>query len=696
MDRRGGPRTSKEKRKQASIEAASRAADPTIQPPAGGPELGRAFFESETELVAGSSQPVLMRYVAGSRGIRKGGSVRVELPGRLAWTRPQLRGFESAGYVEVLSDNTDAVLQLSVESVTPGRQDRAAAFKVDPRVRVVRATLVDGALRKGESILFCFGPPRFGFCPGYTASIIATGPRGCVEQFVVTVATTPRARLRSLAKQPQLRLVGDAVSRVFVKVPSSLPLGAKARGAAVPVDAYANPSHRCTGTLTVGRGALAAAQRLRIERPFAVRKAFSVQAARAGIHRIELQADVEAARADNTLVLIRPKGTRAYGRAVCEVNADPAAHRLFWGDLHVHTGLSNDCKIRERLELSPRQIAEYARDVAGMDFVGFADHHQPVDAEKPVLAYLRMDEWAVQCEAARRLSRSGAFVVFPGIEYRGPERRGDTNLTFKDSDAPYPLYARESLQKIYRFCREQGADVLSTVHFHPNNGHRPAGARNARSSFEIWKNSVDHRHERLMEIYSGWGRYEHYGCYPWATAAGLLPDTSGLVRPQILHGARFGIYGSGDDHKGHAGLQGITGVWASKLTRDALFEALHARRTYAASHAKMLLRFKLGAHWMGEEVPASEVSGGPRVFSVTVAGTEDLRRVELLCNEQVIATVDPKGWKLETQLEDRRSLGRLWRNSDYDGSRFIAYRLRAVQMDWQYAWSSPIWIVPGD
>src|SRR5207247_269967 len=57
---------------------------------------------------------------------------------------------------------------------------------------------------------------------------------------------------------------------------------------------------------------------------------------------------------------------------------------------------------------------------------------------------------------------------------------------------------------------------------------------------------------------------------------------------------------------------GLTAVWAPELTREALFEALHARRTYATTTARILVDFRVNDAPMGSEI-ARPADGKVRV-----------------------------------------------------------------------------------
>ena len=129
----------------------------------------------------------------------------------------------------------------------------------------------------------------------------------------------------------------------------------------------------------------------------------------------------------------------------------------------------------------------------------------------------------------------------------------------------------------------------------------------------------------LVEICSAWGVFE------W------------LTEDALRRGARIGFAGGSDDHTArpgfasppphHFGIRGgLTAALASACTREALWEALKARRTYATTGVRILLDVTANDHAVGSAFS----TGGPVELSVHVVGTAPLWRVEVLRWPEVI------------------------------------------------------------
>jgi hypothetical protein len=154
------------------------------------------------------------------------------------------------------------------------------------------------------------------------------------------------------------------------------------------------------------------------------------------------------------------------------------------------------------------------------------------------------------------------------------------------------------------------------------------------------------------------------------------------VRDALARGYRLGFVGSGDSHDGHPGLVqlanggsgGLAGILAEDLTRDAVLEALRARRSYATNGPRIVLDVTLDGRPMGASLPAG--AGG--TLAIRVAAPGPIEAVELVTAAGVIASSDGAG---------QRSLGLESAVPDLAGGRWLYVRVR--QSDGGAAWSSP-------
>lgn len=143
----------------------------------------------------------------------------------------------------------------------------------------------------------------------------------------------------------------------------------------------------------------------------------------------------------------------------------------------------------------------------------------------------------------------------------------------------------------------------------------------------------------VTEVYSSHGSSEAVGG-PVGMAANrdMGPRTSGgTFRDALERGHRMGAIAS-NDGPGFPGTwgKGLTGLWTSELTREGVWEALQARRTYGVTGDRVRLWWTLDGHPMGSEV-SEDVDYRA---SVEVDCPRPLNRIEVVHDGAVVAVHD--------------------------------------------------------
>ena len=151
----------------------------------------------------------------------------------------------------------------------------------------------------------------------------------------------------------------------------------------------------------------------------------------------------------------------------------------------------------------------------------------------------------------------------------------------------------------------------------------------------------DARYSPVVEIVSMHGCAEHDDApRPYLHSMGPRDDR-GSMRAGLAAGRRFGVIGSTDHHAAHPGSHdhGRLGVWAAELTRDGVWGALEARRTWALTGDRIELAFALNGAPMGAETPAVP----ERAIEVDVRAGAALDYVELVRDGTAISRRDGVG-----------------------------------------------------
>jgi len=351
--------------------------------------------------------------------------------------------------------------------------------------------------------------------------------------------------------------------------------------------------------------------------------------------------------------------------------AEPARHtavaggrklNVYWGDLHRHTDVSSHRFTDGSIEDTYR----YGADVAKLDFLAPTDH---VSTGAPTTDNIQGDDyhwWRAQ-KAADLHFLAGVFTPIYAYERSMLSPGGHRNLLYLRRGAtPIPGNNKDPKDNdpAWLWERLRGQEVIATPHT-PGDVMQP---------LITWKDTKPD-FEPLVEIYQGLrSSYEYRGAPPDGRLGGTQTGEPGhFFQDALAKGLRYGVQASSDHLATHINY---TGVYAEDPSREALFAAMKARRTFAASD-KIIVDFRMGGHWMGEELRAPAPPA-----EVQVIGTAPLRRVELVRNGRVIHTVEPGLARAAFRFRDAQPP---------PGEAY--YYVRATQADGNMAWSSPIWVV---
>ncbi|VAW12664.1 hypothetical protein MNBD_BACTEROID01-2024 [hydrothermal vent metagenome] len=230
------------------------------------------------------------------------------------------------------------------------------------------------------------------------------------------------------------------------------------------------------------------------------------------------------------------------------------------------------------------------------------------------------EQWGDVQKITAAYNDPGSFVTFAGFEWHS-SFYGDYCLLSKEDNLPLEAYP--DLESLQKFARENG--VLIIPH-HPGylQGHRGANF-----------NYLDTDVSPVLEIYSEHGSAESVdGPFPYIRHSMGGRWANNTLQHALASGYRIGVVASTDDHLGYPGAygEGLAAVLAEGLSRESIFNAIKARRTYAVSGDRIKLDFRLNGHIMGEEIQFTN----KRSISIDVSGWDKIDRVEVLKNNHVI------------------------------------------------------------
>jgi hypothetical protein len=549
--------------------------------------IGRARITPDGPVVAGQHGTWTLVYEVGAYGYDE--RARLKIAWRFAsdWGTPQFTEPARANYTTVRLETkcATAVAQIGFE---PRGQVR-------PWFKTLVVSVADGSLYPGDRIWITVGDTSGGG-PGSRAQTFRE--RACEWRFFVDPFGTELYAV--LDPSPTLDVVGGGFHRLVVVAPTTVRPGEPFDALVKAEDVWGNPCERFDGTV-----ALAAEGGDLDGLPAAVTFR-SGEVAVARLAGLRLRAPGTEARI-----------AAAHGHARAESNLirelAPGERRAFWGDLHGQT----------RATVGTGTIDEYfafGRDVALLDMMC----HQANDFQ------VTEAEWQRLRREIDRYHEDGRCVIFVGYEWSGmTPGGGDRNVMYRGDVAALHRSSHAEVDDMADaatdcfpvtdlFGQFAGRDDVMLI---PHIGGRYADI----VGFH------DPRLERVVEIYSDWGRFE------W-----LLEDA-------LRSGYRVGLVANSDGHKGRPGAShpgastfgaygGLTCVLADSLTREAIFEAIRERRCYGVTAAQRI-HVELAVN--GLPMGAESTARGPVAIRGRVVGTSALERVDVFRGLEILRTVSP-------------------------------------------------------
>lgn len=299
--------------------------------------------------------------------------------------------------------------------------------------------------------------------------------------------------------------------------------------------------------------------------------------------------------------------------------------QVYYGDIHNHCNMSyGHGSLSDALSNARQQL----------DFVSVTIHAawHDLPTDDPALAYLvdyhrkgfqqAQANWSTYLRGVEAHNDPGAFVTFPSFEWHSIEY-GDYCIYYKDGQGSEIIEAPD-LEAMRHTLRTLDTPTFLIPH---HIGYRQ-GSRGI--NWAAFTNELS----PVVEIFSFHGSSERTdGPYPYLHSMGPRHEQS-TAHYGWAQGHVFGVVGSTDHHNAMPGSYGYgrLAVWAHDLTRDAIWDAIRQRRTYALTGDRIALAFTLNNTLMGDIAPTSS----NREIVVDVEGGGALDYVDVLHNNTLI------------------------------------------------------------
>jgi len=334
--------------------------------------------------------------------------------------------------------------------------------------------------------------------------------------------------------------------------------------------------------------------------------------------------------------------------------------KLFYGNLHEHSDISVCQRIHDQ---SVDESYQNMRDITALDFACVTDHGFNMNPYY----------WSYTGKLARMNHDPGRFLTFLGEEWTSTFEQynekhpygfyGHRNLVFADPYFPkwFNAQTRQTPAQLWEELRKMNADFVQIPHQLADTGNVPTD----------W-NFTDEKAQPVAEIFQVRGSYEYKGAP--REAVRITPKAGYFIHDAWARGIVIGVIASPD----HGGGYGKACVFAPELTREAILDAIRARRCYGTTAAKIFLDVRVNGHLMGEKL--KEPATGPVEVKIATRCPADIERIEVCRNNQFVYTVSPNGRQADLTYVDMEPP---------DGRSY--YYVRLIQKDGEIAWTSPVW-----
>lgn len=584
----------------------------------------------------------VVTYTVGEAGLRVGSHIALEVPA--GWTPDLGRPLHTGRRVLVPAGEVNPGYAAWLAVDADGEAWFDAAVSDCTRFQVVDCVLADGHLERGRRVRLHLGSTagsrlRCQWLAQETPLAMAVDFQGLG---VYSPVLPP----------PTVTVTGSKAAALRLVAPATVAPGRTFTVAVQALDRYgANPATGYAGkvALTTGGPVEAVPDEVRLLPEAGPEATVSVTAATAGVAR------VSAYDAVNALAGI----SNPIGVGFCDED-----ERIVFGDLHGQVYASIGTGTLD-------EYYDWARGVERLDFCAPANHYGgrmdfanlPGHDEEREEALRAL--WAEDVAACNRHYAPGEFATLVGFEC-GLGRHGHRNVYYRgDAGAFVPGQGGLTPEGLWQSLDRQGLAAITVPH-HPKY-----------CSPVDWV-ARDDRYQRLVEICSAWGISEEGGRHS--------------VRAALAAGHRLGFVGGTDTHFGQPGRSphffgeggGLAGVYVAALTREALWDALHARRCYATTGARILLDARINGSAMGSEITAAEA-----LLAVRVVGTVPGYEVDVVRDGAVVHSVESAGIECRFTWADPAPAA----GGEAPGGATYYY-VRVRQPDRHLAWSSPIWVSP--
>lgn len=321
----------------------------------------------------------------------------------------------------------------------------------------------------------------------------------------------------------------------------------------------------------------------------------------AGREAIRLLRDIRFTEPGVHRLTFRSEDGRITGEANPILVREQKGQGVYWGETHAHSAFAEG-------QGTINFFYTFGRDDARLDFLGMSEHD------------LWMDDWEWEelRKAAVRYDKPGEFMTFLAYEWTTPTTYGGHHNVFFRTPEGRSRSSRQrcpTLTQLYACLKAANDtdDVLIIPHAHQTGEYRIG----------------DPEMQTLVEIMSLHGTFDWFG------------------QRYLAQGQEVGFIAASDDHLSHPGYaaplpsglgqrSGLAAVVAPEKSRDAIFDAMKARRTYATTGERIILEYDVAGGTFGERIAMT----ADRKVALRAIGTAPIAGVTIVKNGELVHEED--------------------------------------------------------
>lgn len=320
-------------------------------------------------------------------------------------------------------------------------------------------------------------------------------------------------------------------------------------------------------------------------------------------------------------------------RQRAQMTLNGKTYTLLLGDCHRHT----DIRGHSGVDGSTEDTYRYAIDAAQLDFVGPSDHNAATGGRWP--DSLRDYQWWYNQKLVDVYTHAPRFWGIYTYEHSMQRPGGHRNILFLKRGGPLRMIDREKGLEApdnqpsvlwdwaeKNVLTQDGQKLVIVPHTF------------AAGPLADWT-ETNAPFDCLLEIYQGTrGSYEKWRLPKTEIRGGTQTDDPGHFAVDALdRGNLYGFVSFSDHRSTH---NSWAAVWVEQETREALFDAMLKRRTYASSD-EIILKISADGHNMGERFTAQV--GQPPEISIAIEAPDEILRVDVIKNGEYVYTQRPGG-----------------------------------------------------